>query len=205
MPLDPISPPLPDDLTGLVGSRLCHDLISPLGAIGNGVELLSMSGARSGPELDLIAQAVTSANARLKFFRVAFGQATADQRLGMPEIEALLAETYRGSRLAVSWQATGDQARLSVKLVLLGLLCLETAMPWGGTVTIEQEGASWRLTAGARKTKPDAALWAVLEGAAPHAPMTPAQVQFALLAQEARRQGRVIGWDVAPEGALITF
>lgn len=36
------------DLTALLGSRICHDLISPLGAIGNGVELLSMAGTAGG-------------------------------------------------------------------------------------------------------------------------------------------------------------
>ncbi len=44
---------LPTDLIALVGSRICHDLVSPLGAIGNGVELLAMAGAMPGPELAL--------------------------------------------------------------------------------------------------------------------------------------------------------
>ena len=39
------------DIAALLGSRICHDLISPLGAISNGVELLEMSGAQMGPEL----------------------------------------------------------------------------------------------------------------------------------------------------------
>ena len=44
---------MPDkpDLAALVGSRICHDLISPIGAIGNGVELLMMEGAAKGPEM----------------------------------------------------------------------------------------------------------------------------------------------------------
>lgn len=205
MPLDPHDATLPDDLTGLVGSRLCHDLISPLGAIGNGVELLTMSGQPIGPELQLVAESVASANARLRFFRVAFGQATPDQRMGQPEITGLLNDTYRGNRLAVTWLPQGDQARHVVKLALLGLLCLENALPWGGTVEIGQDGGGWRLAATARKTRPDPALWALLDGAGPAAGLGPAQVQFALLAQEALRQGCVLGWDVTEDTAMISF
>lgn len=195
--------PCLDDLVALVGSRLCHDLISPLGAIGNGVELLAMSGAGMGPELQLIAQSVGSANARLKFFRVAFGQAAADQRLGRPEIVALLADLGQGGRLRYDWQAEGDQARRAVKLVFLAILCLETALPWGGVVTIRPQGSSWRVEAQARKTRPDSALWALLDGAA--GAVSPAQVQFALLPAEAARQGRRLDWSITETVAAISL
>ena len=61
------------DLAALLGSRICHDLISPIGAIGNGVELLMMEGGTPSPELVLIAESVAAANARIRFFRLAFG------------------------------------------------------------------------------------------------------------------------------------
>jgi histidine phosphotransferase ChpT len=63
------------DLAALIGSRICHDLISPIGAIGNGVELLLMEASGKGPELSLISESVAAANARIRFFRVAFGAA----------------------------------------------------------------------------------------------------------------------------------
>lgn len=203
MPPETPDPVLPADLVALVGSRLCHDLISPLGAIGNGVELLAMSGAGMSPELQLIAQSVASASARLKFFRVAFGQAGAGQRLGQPEIAALLADVESGGRLKIEWLAPGDQARLAVKLCFLGVLCLESALPWGGTIRIQETGGRWDMVAEARRTKPDPALWAQLEGG--NGTVSPAQVQFALLPLEAARQGRRIAWDVAETGARITF
>ncbi|HMS96693.1 MAG TPA: histidine phosphotransferase, partial [Tabrizicola sp.] len=59
------------DLAALIASRICHDLISPLGAIGNGVELLAME--RAGPELDLLSESVAHANARIRLFRISFG------------------------------------------------------------------------------------------------------------------------------------
>ena len=58
------------DIAALVGSRICHDLISPIGAIGNGVELIGLTENTSSPELALISESVDNANARIRFFRV---------------------------------------------------------------------------------------------------------------------------------------
>ena len=86
------------DISALVSSRICHDLVSPLGAIGNGVELLGMSGAPEGPELQLINESVENANARLRFFRIAFGAASADQVISRSEILATRARACRCPR-----------------------------------------------------------------------------------------------------------
>jgi len=72
-------------LNDLIGSRICHDLISPLGAIGNGVELLTMSGTSTAPEISLIAESVENANARIRFFRIAFGAASGLSQIGNAE------------------------------------------------------------------------------------------------------------------------
>ena len=63
------------NLSALIGSRICHDLISPIGAINNGLELLGMSGNTPGPEMELIHDSVGNASARIRYFRVAFGAA----------------------------------------------------------------------------------------------------------------------------------
>ena len=46
------------NLTELLSSRICHDLVSPLGAIGNGIELLLMTGTESSPEIALISDSI---------------------------------------------------------------------------------------------------------------------------------------------------
>jgi len=89
------------DLTSLIGSRICHDLISPLGAISNGVELLSMNGAPIGPEMSLISESVENANARIRFFRIAFGSANETQDVGQKEIQSILHDMSRGGRLSI--------------------------------------------------------------------------------------------------------
>lgn len=193
---------LPPDLAALVGSRLCHDLISPLGAIGNGVELLAMSGPPS-PELSLISESVAAANAKIKFFRIAFGQAGSEQRLGRNEIAGVLAEICAGGRLKYRWEVLGDQPRAVVKLVFLALLCLEQALPWGGEIVISEEDGCWHLRAETKRTKPDEALWLGL--ARGNAQVSPAQVQFALLPREVSVQGRALTWEIDEAHAEMRF
>ena len=84
------------ELNALIGSRICHDLISPLGAIGNGIELLTMSGMSAAPEITLISESVDNANARIRFFRIAFGAASADAVTSHSEVTGILADVYRG-------------------------------------------------------------------------------------------------------------
>ena len=72
------------EIAALIASRICHDLISPIGAIGNGMELMALSSGQeqSSPELDLISQSVENANARIRFFRIAYGSASSTHLVG---------------------------------------------------------------------------------------------------------------------------
>ena len=88
----------PSDLNDLIGSRICHDLISPLGAISNGLELLAMSQDMSGPEVSLISESVDNANARIRFFRIAFGSSSPGQMTGANEIASILRDMSSGCR-----------------------------------------------------------------------------------------------------------
>ena len=71
--------PTTPNLTALLDSRICHDLINPSGAIGNGIELLGLAGVSEGEEMTLVSGSVENATAKLKFLRLAFGDAVADQ------------------------------------------------------------------------------------------------------------------------------
>ncbi|AWD20249.1 histidine phosphotransferase family protein [Pseudogemmobacter blasticus] len=179
------------DLAALIGSRICHDLISPIGAIGNGVELMMMErSAAASPELALIAESVAHANARIRYFRVAFGAAGGDQRIARGEVVSILNDMTRGGRLVIDWQSPGEMARREVKLVFLLLQCLETAMPYGGKVRIERGDSGWRMQAEAARLKIDPALWEMLSERHPPAEIGAAQVHFALVPEELRAQGR---------------
>ncbi|WP_120635439.1 histidine phosphotransferase family protein [Ruegeria sp. EL01] len=192
------------NLAELIGSRICHDLISPIGAITNGLELLDMVGAVQGPEMELISGSVGSAGARIRFFRVAFGPAS-DQPLGRTEVADLLKDVERAGRVRVHWHLTDAIPRNQVKLAFLALMCCETAMPMGGEVRITAHGDKWEVTGTADKLNVDSDLWKnVATGRFPNK-ITPAQVQFALLPESAAAMGRRITVETAPTRVTLSF
>ncbi|MDQ2093041.1 histidine phosphotransferase family protein [Rhodalgimonas zhirmunskyi] len=168
-------------IASLVGSRICHDLISPVGAINNGIELLSMGGPLDSPEMALINDSVANASARIKFFRVAFGVASPEQVLGAPEVRGVAEGQYGEGRLSARWLAEGDVARAHVQAAFLSMLCVEAALPLGGEITVERQNSRWTISGTGRRISCDPALWEPLsDGRAPR-DLTPAQVQFGLL------------------------
>ncbi|MGI1661704.1 histidine phosphotransferase family protein [Palleronia sp. KMU-117] len=194
-----------DDLSALLGSRICHDLISPLGAIGNGVELLSMAGLDAAPEIALISESVENANARIRFFRVAFGAAGDGVRIGTQDLRAILADLTRGGRLRVDWTGETDPLRAEAKLAFLLVLCLESALPYGGRITVHHDGAAWRLDGQAERVKVDASLWELLLGQAEGVEVTASNVHFALVPDLARRMGRPVRTMLGETAITISF
>ncbi len=179
-------------LAALVGSRICHDLISPVGAIGNGLELLSLKGATDGPESQMMADSVANAQARIRLFRIAFGAADGSQSHAGRELGALLDAVHSESRLNVRWEVTGEVRQDEAKFLFLGVQCLETALTYGGTLAIARPGPVWALRAEAPKLRELKDHWAIALGDPSGAAMvTPDKVQFPLLAQQAAVIGRI--------------
>lgn len=193
------------ELAALLGSRICHDLISPLGAIGNGVELMHMSGARLAPELALIADSIASAQARIRFLRVAVGIAGEGPSISAPEIAALLAGVYGTGRITVDWQATGDLPRNLVRRAFLAIMCLQDALPLGGQIAVQRQGRDWTATASGPRQRFDAPLWAWLAGAAPATALSAAQVQFGLLHADLTAGPGPAVIETAPDRLVIRY
>ena len=191
------------DLIALLGSRICHDLISPIGAIGNGVELLMMDGAPPSPELALIAESVASANARIRFFRIAFGLSTGDQLIGRAELAKILTEISQGSRISIDWKPAGDISRAEAKLAFLAILCCDSALAFGGRTSIALEDGKWQVTARAERLRIDADRWATLQKPKPD--LAPSQVHFALFAREIARQKRRLLTEITKTDIRLGF
>ena len=171
------------DLSELVSARLCHDLISPIGAIGNGLELLGLAGGAGGPELALVHDSLATALAKLRFYRVAFGPADAQARQSLEEA-AQITDAMFGGRFTVAWDAgRGDLDRRLLRLAFLAILCLEKSLPMGGVVRVGLDDGVIALRVDGRRTQPPAGLWAHVTDGAPVADLRPDAVQFALLRQ----------------------
>ncbi|WP_172975639.1 histidine phosphotransferase family protein [Roseivivax sp. THAF40] len=181
-------------MAALIGSRICHDLISPIGAIGNGIELMSMGpGSADSPELALVSESCRAAQARIRFFRVAFGsQVTSEQMVAASEARSILAEYSRDARQNPDWRVTSDVPRRELQIALLAYLCLETALPRGGAIVITHGGGHWQLQVEADHLSVDPKLWSALTGTPMATPPAAAHVQFVLLPMIAAELGRAI-------------
>ena len=191
------------NLAALIGSRICHDLISPIGAINNGLELIGMSGGVGGPEFDLISESVENASASIRFFRIAYGAAS-DQEISRSEIVTTLRDYSAGGRFAIGWGPLAAQARSAVRLAFLAIQCLETAMPYGGRVEVAAEEGRWTLIGQASKFNIDPSLWQELDGGS-DAEIAPAHVQFALLPLLTAESDRDLSVAVEPTKVSISF
>jgi len=181
------------DLAALVGSRLCHDLVSPLGAIGNGVELLRML-HESSPELDLIEQAVQSAQARVRLFRLAFGAAQPGQEVRARDVAEALAGLAVQGRVRVRTALPAPLPRPQVKRLALAALCAESALAYGGELAVGQDS----VCALAPRLRLDAGLWEGLAAGTAPEDLTPGIVHFALLAATGP-----VGIENGPDGLTI--
>lgn len=193
------------DLTALLGSRICHDLISPIGAISNGLELLMLDGGQSGPEIVLISESVGNASARIRFFRVAFGVAQHEQRIGKAEVLSILADLTRGGRLQIDWQSDDDLGRSDVKIVFLLIQCLENAMAYGGKIAVTQGQDKWSVRGTANKLRINTEIWEMLVNPAAAPEITPALVQFPLVAEEIQRRGLRLRTTLAESDIAVEF
>lgn len=195
------------NLSALLASRICHDLISPIGAIGNGLELLVMSGAGGGgPEITLINDSVVQANARIRFYRIAFGVSAPGQLIGRAEILAILSDMIAGGRLTVEWNIPPELPRADAKLAFLVLLCLESALPYGGRIRMTlSDDLHWTVSAQSLKLRHDPMLWSLVSDTGPEDRISPAQVQFLIAREEARDQGRAIVAQALPDEMRLSF
>ncbi|MBE9635429.1 histidine phosphotransferase family protein [Salipiger mangrovisoli] len=191
-------------LATLVASRLCHDLVSPVGAIANGLELLALAGsALDTPELALINDSCRAARARISLFRVAFGLAEGEQMIGPSEAARLLRDYCAGGRLSCEWRRQSDAPRPEVQLALLSALCCESALPMGGRIEIEELDQGWRITGTGKRVSREPALWALLDRPGKLPALSGAQVHFPLLAALAQDRGR--GIAVTAGEAAVTI
>jgi histidine phosphotransferase ChpT len=143
--------PAPDtlELAALLCSRVCHDLISPVGAIVNGLEVLDDNPKPEDREfaLDLIRKSAKTASARLQFCRLAFGAAgSAGAQIDLGDAEAMARGHIEDGKITIAW----NLPRLllpknRVKLLLNMLVVAQQTIPRGGALKVDPLGEGERL------------------------------------------------------------
>jgi histidine phosphotransferase ChpT len=129
------------DLAALLCSRVCHDVISPVGAINNGLELLDEGGADSDA-MDLIRTSALNASVRLKFARLAFGASgSVGASIDTGEAERAAKDFAAAEKKTeVSWNGPrAIVAKNRVKLLLNLFLVAYSSIPRGGSLEVTLE------------------------------------------------------------------
>ena len=132
----------------LLCSRICHDLISPVGAVNNGLEILDdvTTPDMRDEALALIRTSAQSASGKLQFMRMAFGAGgTVTESVALDEAQELSEALVAESPITLDWQASNVTLERKVIKLLLNMIFVGfEAMPRGGTlgVGVRREGAT---------------------------------------------------------------
>ncbi|HEV3042742.1 MAG TPA: histidine phosphotransferase family protein [Roseiarcus sp.] len=150
------------DLASLACSRVCHDVISPVGAIINGLEVLEeeKDAEMRQVALDLIKKSAATASARLQFCRLAFGAAgSSGATIDTSDAEKVTRGLIADDRTKLVWSVDRQLApKNKVKLILNLCVLAFSAIPRGGVVTVAVKGGGDFMEAEVEAKGPNARL-----------------------------------------------
>ncbi len=129
------------DFSALLCSRLCHDLISPVGAIANGLEILvdENDEVMRAEVMKLLGQSAEATSARLKFYRLSFGSAGGfGEKVPLREAESAIKGLYLSGNIDLTWQSDiGGMDKDAMKIMLNMVLLAGESLFRGGEMLIE--------------------------------------------------------------------
>lgn len=158
------------DLAALLCSRVCHDLISPVGAIVNGVEVLEEDKDEETQTfaLELIKKSARNASARLQFCRLAFGAAgSAGAQIETGDAENVARGLLEDDKTKITWNLPRElKPKNQVKLLLNMLIVAGGAIPRGGMLTVNpvEGGPGFRISASGLNARVTAVVAELLGG-----------------------------------------
>jgi histidine phosphotransferase ChpT len=198
------------DLAALLCSRVCHDLISPVGAIANGLELIDdpeMDAETKETALDMVRSSARTAAAKLKFCRIAFGAAgSAGAVIDLGEAGDI-AKAFVGEekRVQLEWNAPREnRPKQQVKLVLNMVLMALAGIPRGGVVTLTVEGNGFTARAVGDRAKVPEQIAQVLAGTVELTALDARLVQPYYARQLARAAGLTLAMAMDGPDVVVT-
>jgi histidine phosphotransferase ChpT len=194
------------DLAALLCSRVCHDIVSPVGAIANGLEMMDEDDDEEMRRLalELVRRSARQASAKLQFCRMAFGAAGgAGSQLDTGEAGDIARLFVGDEKVRLDWRCSrGTRDKNEVKLLLNLLLLAIAAVPRGGVVTIEAAGDLLSATAEGEGARVADKTRAVLDRTVPAADFDARVVQVYYAMRLAEQTGFAIAAEVRP-GAVV--
>lgn len=200
------------DFAALLCSRVCHDLISPVGAIVNGLEVMEDDKDEETKSfaLDLIRRSIRQASARLQFCRLAYGAAgSAGAQLDLGDAFAVARGFLEDDKTGLNWSLPKLLLpKNRVKLLLNMLVIAAQAIPRGGVLAVEPVGSGesmgFRITASGANAKINQAIPGLLAGASAGQPVDAHQVQPYYTGLLARDCGMTLKVDGGADTVVLT-
>lgn len=156
-------------LSALISSRVCHDLINPVGALSSGLEVLddpSMEGAMREAAMDLIRSGAKKAIALLSYARLAYGAAGGfGAQISLEDAQKALADLFDVTKADLDWRVgTGLAAKENVKVLMVLAYAAADCVPRGGVVTIDGDIENFTIRATGKKVLLNDSLVRALSG-----------------------------------------
>ena len=194
------------DISNIVASRICHDIISPIGAIHNGLELISMTASLDvkSPEMALIHDSCQDARARIEFFRVAFGTYQTGQMMDTPKVQNIADAIYTAPRFDLRWHLESAIDRTWAQVIYMGLMCVERQLTLGGTIDVSADANLIKITATSERPTVAHPGWERLSCDLDELP-APVDVQFHLLPNIAGAYGFAVEFNHRETLTTLTF
>ena len=193
------------DITALVSSRICHDLISPIGAISNGVELITELSPSVTPELLLIEDSASTASAKVRYFRIAFGDARPEAQVSVSEMKLVMGKTFLGRSTSQLNVEAAHLPRPLAKALLLALLCVERALPLGGKIEASASDDGFTIEVQADRIAPTEHHWSLITTPNPETEVSASEVQFLLLGLEMDKLAATITTEFGETALTLRF
>lgn len=200
------------DLASQLCSRVCHDLVNPIGALANGLELMSQE---TDPEMrdrcvGLLEQSVRAGSDRLRFFRLAFGGGTAStDAVSLSDVQgAVAALVGENERITVEWAVGSDSLPGMATKALLNLALIGSeALVRGGTLEIgaetSDEASEIVVRAAGKRIVFDDQVGRALDGALPAEELSSRTAPAVLIQRLAGKSGGGIQYAVDDEALVL--
>ena len=153
-------------------ARVCHDLISPVGAVNNGCELLGEEGADFTEQAKrLIGDSASQAARKLAFFRFAFGTGGSGDTVDTEWLTEIASGFFQGGKISLEWDFPEPEfPQILGKLLLNLLLCAAECLPRGGSLTstcrAQDQSPALSMTAAGRNLSEPEEILNALRGSA---------------------------------------
>ena len=198
------------NLAALLCARICHDLISPVGALTAALEVLDDDNLDMRDDaIDLIKLSAGQASAKLQFLRLAFGAGgSAPELIASAELQRLTMGVYGGGKANINWALGSDGLDKTAARVLLNLIMLAVmAVPRGGEITISSEESSGqtslKIVCEGLKARLEDSVPTTLAGSAPEKGFDGRTIQPFYTGMIARECGGKAAAQI--DGEIVTF